>query len=85
MFTDQAAREAVWSAMDHWMAHTCIKFVPVEPDDQDYIEFVEMNGYVRACVLYYYSLGMRLPSHTFNIGCTLVTRLYSSCFFSVQH
>ena len=32
--------------MDHWMAHTCIKFVEKEPDEQDYVEIVEMNGYV---------------------------------------
>lgn len=45
MYTEQEAREAVKSAMDHWMAHTCIKFVPMEPDDHDYIEFIETDGY----------------------------------------
>ena len=45
-FVDAATREAVWSAMDHWMAHTCIKFVEREPDEEDYVEIVAMNGYV---------------------------------------
>ena len=27
----EEARAAVLSAMDHWMAYTCVKFVPVEP------------------------------------------------------
>ena len=45
-FIDEDAREAVRSAMDHWMAHTCVKFVEKEPDEQDYVEIVEMNGYV---------------------------------------
>ena len=42
--TAQDIREAVWSAMEVWMAHTCIKFVPAKPEDEDYLEFVEMHG-----------------------------------------
>ena len=28
------------------MAHTCIKFVEREPDEEDYVEIVTMTGYV---------------------------------------
>ena len=48
-FIDEDAREAVRSAMDHWMAHTCIKFVEREPGEEDYVEIVAMNGYAYMC------------------------------------
>lgn len=44
LHTEEDAKEAVRSAMDVWMAHTCIEFVPVESDEVDYIEFIEMYG-----------------------------------------
>ena len=44
ILTEEDVKEKVRSAMKLWMAHTCIKFVPVESEDIDYIEFVEMHG-----------------------------------------
>ena len=50
-FIDENARQAVRLAMDHWMAHTCIKFVEREPDEEDFVEIVAMNGYMHAYMM----------------------------------
>lgn len=71
-FVDEDAREAVQFAMDHWMAHTCIKFVERKPDEQDYVEIVEMNGYVLLSILMKLNmLETLIKSHIVSINCEL--------------
>lgn len=45
-------RTAALEGMEYWMKYTCLKFVPKEEDDLDYIQFAERDGYV-CCVCGY--------------------------------
>ena len=50
--------------MDHWMAHTCIKFVEREPDEEDFVEIVAMNGYMHAYRMCTTSIDYEPPNKT---------------------
>ena len=41
---DPEVMDIAHEAMQHWMDHTCLKFVPREPEDRDYINFVSFDG-----------------------------------------
>ena len=40
---DGKEREVALQGMQHWMNHTCIRFIPKQDSDKDYIFFAQMN------------------------------------------
>jgi len=43
VFDDKKARE-IRSAMNHWEANTCLRFIPLDREGEDHIEFIRTKG-----------------------------------------